>query len=291
MAKEALILEVGQSGFEKYVIQNSHQVPVLVEFMAMWSGPCNAMAHALHELATEFAGQFVFAKVDVDEQQELVKQYGVENVPALFIFNKGEISFSEQGQFKPDELRLMLKGMGIFNQSDELREQARAKHLAGETSEAIVLMSQAIKLDPGNTRVAMDMVQIFIDIGEIGQAKGLFNRLPDSDKSSEMGKSLIGQMTFIDLAAKTEGLDALQQKLTQNPDDPDAKFDLAVCQVAAYDYNSAIDQLFTLLEDMPDYKDGAAKEMIITVTNMIAANDPEMAARFRQRLANHLSSY
>ena len=286
MANEALILEVGQSGFDKYVIQNSHQVPVVVEFMAMWSGPCDAMANALHDLAVEFPGQFIFAKVDIDEQPELVKEYGVENVPALFVFNKGEISFSEEGQFKADELRILLKGMGIYSQSDELRQQARAKHMAGETSEAIVMMSKAIQMDPSNTRVAMDMVQIFIDISEMDQAKSLFNRLPDSDKESEMGKALIGQLTFADLAAKTEGLDALKQKLTQSPDDLDARFDLAICQVAAYEYNDAIDQLFKVLQEAPEHRDGAAKEMIITITNMLAPNDAELAGKYRQRLAN-----
>ena len=286
MANEALIFEVGQSGFDQYVVQNSQQVPVLVEFMAVWSGPCDAMANTLGGLAAEFAGQFIFAKVDVDEQPELAKQYGVENVPALFVFNKGEITFSEQGQFKEDELRILLKGMGVFSQSEALREQARAKHMAGETSEAIMMMSQAIKADPGNTRVAMDMVQIFIDIGEMEQAKSLFNRLPDPDKESEMGKSLVGQLTFADLAAKTEGAEALQKRLSENPDDLDVRFDLAVCQVAAYDYDGAMDQLFAILSDAPDYKGGAAKEMIITIANMLAPNDAESAGRYRQRLAN-----
>ena len=289
MANKALVLEVSESGFEKYVIQNSHQVPVLVAFMAMWSGPCIVMSDVLHDLAEEFSGQFVFAKVDVDEQPELVKQYGIENVPTLLVIDKGEVSFSEQGQIQEDELRVVLKGLGIFNQSDELRQQARARHMAGETGEAIVMMSQAIKMDPGNTRVAMDMVQIFIDIGEIEQARGLFNKLPDRDKESEMGKSLIGQLTFKDLAAKTEGREPLEQKLSQNPDDHDARFDLAVCLVAAYDYSSAVDHLFTVLQGDPGYKDGAAREMIITIGNMLAPNDPELAANYRQRLANMLN--
>ena len=286
MANEALIFEVGQSGFDQYVVQNSQQVPVLLEFMAVWSGPCDAMANTLGDLAAEFAGQFIFAKVDVDEQPELAKQYGVENVPALFVFNKGEITFSEQGQFKEDELRILLKGMGVFSQSEALREQARAKHMAGETSEAIMMMSQAIKADPGNTRVAMDMVQIFIDIGEMDQARGLFNRLPERDRESSMGKSLIGQLTFADLASKTEGKALLQARLADSGDDHDARFDLAVCLVAEYDYSMAIDELFTLLQAAPDYKEGAAREMIITIINMLAPNDPEQAGQYRQRLAN-----
>ncbi len=289
MTKEALIIEVGESGFERYVIQNSQQLPVLVEFMAVWSGPCIAMSNVLHDLAEEFAGRFVFAKVDIDEQPELARLYGVENVPALRVFNQGEVTFAEEGQFQEQELRVLLKGMGIFHQSDELREQARVKHLAGETGDAIVLMSQAIKMEPANTRVAMDMVQIFIDIGELEQAKALFNKLPDRDKETEMGKSLIGQLSFADLAAKTEGLARLQAKLALNSGDHDARFDLAICLVAGYEYNAAIDHLFAILEADPGFREGAAKEMIIAITNMLAPNDNEQATAYRQRLANLLA--
>lgn len=71
MSKQALVFEVGESGFECYVIENSHKVPVLVEFMAVWSELCVVMADALADLEVEFAEQFVFAKVDIDEQSEL----------------------------------------------------------------------------------------------------------------------------------------------------------------------------------------------------------------------------
>jgi len=71
MHEEALIFEVGESGFDRYVIENSHKVPVLVEFMGIWSEPCVVMADVLADLAKEFAGQFVFAKVDIDEQLDM----------------------------------------------------------------------------------------------------------------------------------------------------------------------------------------------------------------------------
>jgi putative thioredoxin len=288
MAKEALVFEVGASGFDRYVIENSHKVPVVVEFMGVWSEPCVAMADTIQGLAVEFSELFVFARVDIDEQPALRDQYSIQNVPTLLIFQGGEVTYTQEGQMQEQELRILLKGLGVFHESDALREQAREKHLAGNTPEAIMLMTQAIQKDPSNTRVAMDMVQIYIDIGELEQAQGLFNRLPAPDKESDMGKSLIGQLTFADLAAKTVGIDALNKRLSQNTDDHDARFDLAVCLVAVHDYNGAIDQLFTLLESDPDYREGAAKEMIITITNMLAANDPELARNYRKRLSNLL---
>ncbi len=185
-----------------------------------------------------------------------------------------------------EELRVLLKGLGVFRASDELRILAREKHMAGDTPGAILLLTQAIQEDSGNTRVAMDMVQIFIDTGQLDQAQGLFIKLPDKDKESEMGKSLIGQLTFADLAASTAGIEALTARLAEDASNHSARFDLAVCQVSDHDYDGAMEQLFTVLNQEPDFKEGAAREMIITITNMLAPNDHQLAADYRRRLAN-----
>ncbi len=140
-----------------------------------------------------------------------------------------------------------------------------------------------------NTRVAMDMVQIFIDIGELEQAKGLFEKLPERDKDSDIGGSLNGQLKFAELARKTEGLDSLIKKLEQDANDHQARFDLVICLIAKHDYDSAIENLFTLFEKEPDYKEGAAKEMIITISNLLKPRYQDKAQAYRRRLSNLLA--
>ena len=287
--QDVFIFEVSKSNFNTSVILNSHKLPVVVEFMGVWSGPCIAMSDNLSKLATEFAGQFIFAKVDVDEQPELMKEYSVENVPTLKIFKDGEVVNTEEGLQKDDELRETLKFHGIYHKSDELRELARQKHMSGDTMDAIELLTKAIQEDPKNTRVAMDMVQVFLDINELEQAKGLFNRLPEPDRVSDMGKSLMGQLTFKDLAEKTEGKEQLQIRLNENADDLDSRFDLAICFVAEHDYKQAMDNLFVLFEGNPEYKEGAAKEMIVNLTNMLSVNEPELAQEFRRRMGSSIN--
>ena len=289
MSEQALIFEVGESGFDRYVIENSHKVPVLVEFMGVWSGPCVVMADSLADLAKEFAGQFVFAKVDIDEQPGLRDQYNIENVPTLVVFRDGEVALTQAGQMQEDELRVLLQGLGVFRESDEMRAQAREKHMGGDTPGAIVLLTDAIRKDPGNTRVAMDMVQIFIDMGELQQARQLFNKLPDADRETTMGRSLTGQLAFADLAAATEGIDALQERLAQDAADHAARFDLAVCLVSQHDYDGAMDHLFAVLESKPEFREGAAREMIVILSNMLSANEPERAQAHRRRLASLLN--
>lgn len=178
------------------------------------------------------------------------------------------------------------ENFGMFRQSDDLRMQARQKHMQGDTIAAINLLTQAIQQDPSNTRVAMDMVQVLLDIDQIEQAASLFNRLPDADRQSATGRSLLGQLTFRELAGKTAGREALATRLATAPDDYDAHFDMAVCLVAEHQYQQAMDHLFSIFDKEPEYKEGAAREMIINLSNMLAPNEPGLAQEFRRRLGS-----
>ena len=157
---EVFIFEVSKSSFNTSVILNSYKVPVFVEYMNIWSEPCISMADNLSSLAKEFAGQFIFAKVDIDEQAELVEEYAIKNSPSLKIYKDGEVIRSEEGLLPDDEIRQLLKTYGVFRQSDDLREQARLKHMNGDTIEAISLLTRAIQQDPANTRVAIGRAHV-----------------------------------------------------------------------------------------------------------------------------------
>ena len=288
-SQDVYIFEVSKSSFEEAVLGNSHKIPVFVEFMGIWSDHCIEMESHLSALAREFAGQFIFAKVDIDAQQELVEQYEIKNVPTLKVFKDGAVSQTVEGLVSEEELRVMLKFFGVFRESDELREQARQKHMAGDTIEAIKLLTEAIQKDPSNVRVALDMVQVFLDIGELEQAEALFNRLPENQREGETGRSLAGQLSFKKLATQTAGKDALLARIAKNNDDFDARFDLAVCLVAEHDYRQAMDNLFGIIEKDREFKEGAAHELIIALTNMLAPNEPKLAQEFRRRLGTTLA--
>jgi len=288
VAKDIFIFEVSEKSFGQSVILNSHKIPVLVEFMGVWSEPCVLQADIFSSLAKEFAEQFIFAKVDIDEQAALKQQYNIEHVPTILVFKDGEAVHREVGQLQENEARSLLKDFGVYRQSDALREQARELHLAGDTGGAILQLTEAIKQDPGNTRIAMDMVQIFIDMGELEQARSLYAKLPEKDRHTDMGKMLTGQLTFLDLASKTDGIQVLTQRIATRPDDYDAHFDLGICYVASHEYQQAMDQLLYILQQQPDYKQGAAREMIITIINTIAPVNNELAQEFRRTLANTL---
>ena len=289
MAKEALVFEVSDSSYGKYVLLNSHKVPVIVAFIGVWSEHCLIVTEMFAALAKEFAEQFVFAKVDIDENPELKEKYKIEHVPTLIVFQDGEPMRAEVGVLEEQEARSLLKEFGIFRESEEMRLQARELHLQGETARAITLLADAIKKDPANTRIALDMVQIYIDLEQYEEATSLLERLPEQDRESEIGKSLAGQLWVIEQAGKTEGEEKLSERIADNPADSDARFDLAICRMSQHDYASAMDELFYILENDLEYKEGAAREMIVSIINMLAPNNPDFAKEYRRKLSGILS--
>ena len=290
MSQDVLIFEVSHQSFPILVLQNSHKLPVLTAFLTLSSGSSSALEFLLSQLAREFAGRFIFAKVDIAGEPELRQQYHIEQSPTVIVFQDGKATRVELGQLNEDEARALLRDLEISHPSDLLREQARAKHLAGNTQEAILLLTEAIKQHPSNLRVALDMVQVFIDIGEFEQARSLLERLPEAVRNGEYGASLKGQLTVASFAANTEGVQVLQQRIDADPSDHASRFDLVVCLLAQHQPQLAMEHLLQIIRQDPTFKDGAARELMVSVINTLKPNDPELAGQYQRKLSNLLAS-
>lgn len=289
MQKEPLVFEVNDASYGKYVLLNSHKLPVIMCFTAVWSEQCFVVDNLFTGLAEEFAEKFVFARLDVEQNPETRDRYDIHELPTLLVFSKGEVARREQGMTSEDEARSLLKDFGVYRESDEKRLAARRVHMQGDTPRAITLMAEAMKADPTNTRIALDMVQIFVDIREFDEADKLFSRLPQSDIDSRAGRSLSGQLKTHRLAARTEGVAALTARIQADAADYDARFDLSLCLAADNNYPEAMNHLFYILEHQADYREGAAREMIVSLINSMTENSPDMAQLYRRQLATALN--
>lgn len=96
----AEILHVGKANFEKEVLKS--KTPVLVDFYAIWCGPCHDFAPVLEQLAAE-TSKLKVAKVDIEKEPELAIKYGIRHVPTICIFKNGEIVADDSG-YKPIEV-------------------------------------------------------------------------------------------------------------------------------------------------------------------------------------------
>ncbi len=88
MASNDLVI-LQDATFDKEVLKSD--VPVLVDFWAVWCGPCKAIAPAVEELAKQYKGKVKVAKMDVDEHQQVPQQYGIRSIPTLLLFKGGRV--------------------------------------------------------------------------------------------------------------------------------------------------------------------------------------------------------
>ena len=94
------------ANFDAEVLNSS--MPVLVDFFAVWCGPCKMMAPAIEKLAEEYEGKAVVGKLDVDESMDIAGRYGIMNIPTLIIFKNGEIVSKFVGLQNKNELKKAL---------------------------------------------------------------------------------------------------------------------------------------------------------------------------------------
>jgi len=288
--KQVLNFEVSHSSFNSVVLMNSYKIPVVTLFMSSSDVSSIEMESMLAGYAAEFAGQFLLARVDVDMDAELKDQYQITNAPMMKIFKDANMVHQEAGVLESEQMEAILKSFGIFRAGDELREEAARLNIQGDTEGAIKKLTEAIQLDPGNVRVALDMTQLLLDINVVDEAVKLFNRLPDAAKNSDQGKLIIGQVTFKNLAVKTPGVESLLKAVKEDSTDIDSKFYLAICYIAERKFEQALENAFEVLKVEADYKEGAAQEIIVTAIEMLDLFDTEAATKARRSLANIVSS-
>lgn len=94
---------------ENFDSQIASQTPILVDFWASWCGPCRMLAGTIEELANESDGSYKVGKVNVDEQPELAKRYGVMSIPTLIVFKNGEAVNKSVGVKPKAAIRAMLE--------------------------------------------------------------------------------------------------------------------------------------------------------------------------------------
>ncbi|MFE4088187.1 MULTISPECIES: tetratricopeptide repeat protein [Streptomyces] len=103
-----LVIDVDEAGFERDVLQRSTEVPVVIDFWAEWCEPCKQLSPVLERLAVEYNGRFLLAKIDVDANQMLMQQFGIQGIPAVFAVVAGQALPLFQGAAGEAQIRQTL---------------------------------------------------------------------------------------------------------------------------------------------------------------------------------------
>jgi putative thioredoxin len=280
------IVSVTAANFAQAVIEKSSQVPVLVDFWAEWCSPCKMLMPILTQLAEEYQGQFVLAKVNTDEQQELATQYGIRSIPTLKLFRRGRVVEEVAGVQSETMLRNLID-KHRDRPADKLRLQAEAHRFAGNYEQAIAILQDARTLEPTYYDVHLDLAKLFLLSQQGDAAENLLKQLPVNLQTEPRVQTLYHLLTFARVAADANDPDALRTRLESAPEDAQTRYQLAALQVLHEEYPAALENFLELMRRDRKFKEDAGRKGLLAVFNLLD-NQGELVSRYRSQMTRLL---
>jgi putative thioredoxin len=282
---------------DREVIQPSMTHLVLLDFWADWCGPCKQFAPVLDKIATDYADKGVkLVKIDVDADKIIAAQFRVQSIPTLYAFYQGQpvadlTNYRSEGQLKRilDQLISQLHVGGEASPSHAAAEIGPLIAMGeevladGDHARAANIFRQVREIAPEDTAAAGGLVRSLVAGGELDEARSVLESLPPE----LAGDAAIGRArAALETASAGAGADLaeLEQKVAANPDDLEARFDLAGGAMASGKRDRAADELLDIIERDRDWNEGAARKRFLQLLEAQGLED-EWARSQRRRLS------
>ena len=282
------ILDVTDATFMQEVIEASKTRPVVIDFWAPWCGPCRQLTPSIEKAVAAKKGAVRLAKINIDENPAIAQQFRVQSIPAVFVVDQGKAFQGFQGALPESQVKAFIDeiaGPTGPTDLDGILEFAAEAMLAGDTGGAAQAYAQALQMEPGNVKSIAGLARCYLMAGDVERATEVVAMAPADARDAE----LVSIRAALKLAESATGeAGPFQQRLAANPDDHEARFELAKLLAGRGDLQGAVDHLLGIMERDRGWNDDAARKQLLTVFE--AAGASEVARNGRKRLSSLLFS-
>jgi len=276
------IVDVTNETFPARVLEQSQHTPVLVDYWADWCGPCQMQLPVLRKLAEEYAGKFVLAKVNTDEQRELARAHGIRSLPTMRLYKAGEMVEEILGAQTESTLRILLDRY-IERESDKLRAQAMETYRAGEHEAALQMLREARVSEPDNHQLTLDYASLCLQENRLQEVEALLNGLPYDVREAPEAVQLRALLEFAGSVQSSAPLPELEQDVDRNPDDLEARYRLGASYVMHDRMEDALETFMYILQRDRKFRDDIGRKSLLAVFELLG-NEGELVASYRRRL-------
>ncbi len=281
-------------GFRRDVVEPSMTKLVVIDFWAEWCGPCKALTPILEKVAADYADKgVVLAKVDTDKNQFIAAQFQIKSIPTVYAMFQGQLVADLTSARTESQLKAMLDQ--ILRQlpvaSEEAEAEAELEPLIamgeqvlaeGDAERALSVFGQIAEIAPEHPAVLSGRVRALVAANRIDEAESAIAALPEELAKLPEIERAKSALALAKDAKPVDDLAGLAAEVAANPDNLDKRFELAGGQMAAGDRDAAADSLLGIIATDKDWNEGAARQQLLKLFEVVGLEDPWVSAQRRR---------
>ena len=284
-AHDTLVKDTTTAGFRQDVIAESMRQPVLVDFWAPWCGPCKQLTPVIEKAVKAAGGKVKLVKMNIDEHPQIAGQLGIQSIPAVIAFTRGQPVDGFMGAQPEAQIRGFIERLvGPVGPSaiEDVLTEAQARADEGDAAGAAELYAAVLTEDPENVAAIAALAKLHLELGDLEGARRFLTMVP---QGKENDPAIAGARAAIELAEQAESLgDAadLERRVGADPLDHQARFDLALALNARGQRDAAADHLIEIVRRDRSWNEEMARKQLVQFFEAWGPMDPASIAGRRK---------